>query len=355
MSKSGHQHRARARTVAALVAGAVATAALVAGCGDDASSSASSTGSASSSGGKTYAITWGGATPPGNPLTTQGEQFKSAVEKASGGKIKVRLTDSGTLGAPPSLVSQVKSGSIQITSLAPQLFVSYADKLNVLSLPYLFATEQDALTRLSGEPAQPLVDQMKAAGFKVLAWGSLGFNGIATKHTTVKSASDFNGLKVRVIQTKLSEQIATLLGAQPVALDASELLTGLQSGTVDADIDPIAQTVSYKTTTVANHVSELNLSFNPAMLVMNEKFFDALPANLQTAVTDAAKSATDAEVAANAKALEDAITTLKSASGDFVPYAGVDVASIQAKLSSLYPSYSQQYGASLVDGLHSGS
>jgi C4-dicarboxylate-binding protein DctP len=321
---------------------------LAAGCGTK-TNGISSGGGGGSGNATTYSLTWGGATPPGNPLTVQAATFAQQVEQKSGGRIKVRDVENAALGAPPSLVQQVKSGAIQMTSIAPQYFAPYAKSMDVFSLPFLFADDKSALDIMRGPAGTTVSDQLRQqSGMTVLAWGSLGFTQLMTKSTPVSTPADMRGMKVRVLPSAIGTQVVRTLGATPVSLDSTELLTALQSGTVVGDIDPVPQLVSFKDYTVAKYMTQLNLFYNPDVVAINTKFFQSLPGDLRQVVKAAAVAATDKEVEVNTQATNDGLKTIKGSGVTVSELTDAQRAQFVRAEQPVYASFAASHGQDLL-------
>lgn len=323
---------------------------LAAGCGTKTNGISGGSGGGGGGNTTTYSLTWGGATPPGNPLTIQAATFAQQVEQRSNGRIKVRDVEGAALGAPPSLVQQVKSGAIQMTSIAPQYFAPYAKSMDVFSLPFLFADDQSALDIMRGPAGTKVSDELRQqSGMTVLAWGSLGFTQLMTKSSAVSTPADMKGMKVRVLPSAIGTQVVKALGAAPVSLDSTELLTALQSGTVVGDIDPTPQLVSFKDYTVAKYLTQLNLFYNPDVVAINTKFFQSLPSDLQQVVKDAAVAATDKEVQVNTQATNDGLKTIKDSGVKITDLTAGQRAQFVAAEQSVYTDFAASHGQDLLN------
>ncbi len=82
-----------------------------------------------------------------------------------------------------------------------------------------------------------------------------------------------------------------LLGANPVPMPISELYTALEMRTVDAQEHPLGVLWSAKFYEVQKHLSLTNHAYSALIVVMNKAKFDALPAEHQKALLDAAREA----------------------------------------------------------------
>jgi TRAP-type C4-dicarboxylate transport system substrate-binding protein len=347
--------RGKHRAQAAVLASVLAAVGFLAACSSNNSSSSSSAsaagGTSSVSGGKHYTITFAGVVPQGNPAAVEQDAFAAAIQKSTGGQITVKNYYNGTLGTVASIVTQVNSGAIQAATFAPSNYASYSSDLNVLSLPFLFSSEQEAVSKLNGPAGTTIAQQLIAkSNLYPLSWGSLGFTQLLTA-SPAHSVNDLKGVRLRAIPAQINEAVETALGAQPTPLDSTEVLTSMESGTVHGDIDPLAQYYSLKEYTAVKNVTMVNITFNPALLVINKKFFQSLPKDLQQDVSAAAQSAATKEVAAQDAATASATTALKAAGVTFYTPTAAQQAQFKAAVAKVTSSYEQANGATLTNAL----
>lgn len=108
--------------------------------------------------------------------------------------------------------------------------------LACLDLPYLIqdSAHADAVFFDESSPIRAsLINSIDSAGFKTLALVENGFRQLYT-NKKVASTADLKGLKIRVMENPLHLELWNALGASPTAMAASEAMTGLQQGTIDA-------------------------------------------------------------------------------------------------------------------------
>lgn len=302
----GREHRPPSRR---LMAGAVAA---VSAVGALSACSSSGGGSGGSGKGSTYKIIYAGTQAPNNPIARAQVTFKNVVEKSSGGRIKVDVHQSGDLGTDPTLLQQLKSGSIQMTNVGPSVISAVYPKISLLGLPFLFPDEKTALAAVNGAAGKTIEAGLKsAAGIDVLAWQEFGMVDLFSK-SPIKSYADLKGLKIRCQPDKVQQQIYSRAGAEPTTADITEVYTLMQQGAVSAVPDPIPVALAGKFQEVAKNLTIVNLLWQGSSALINDKFFRSLPSDLQKDVADAAKQAAAQEVTAVEKAEGDDLTMLKN-------------------------------------------
>ena len=83
------------------------------------------------------------------------ELFKAEVEAGTKGTLQVELVYGGALGNPNDRMNQMRRGAIQMSDAADGNYASIYPDIQVLSIPYLFASEQAAWKVRDGPSATP--------------------------------------------------------------------------------------------------------------------------------------------------------------------------------------------------------
>ena len=106
---------------------------------------------------------------------------------------------------------------------------------------------------------------------------------IVSTDKAINGLDDMQGLKIRAMGAVNSEM--TMLGATPVALDASEIYEALERDTVAAATGiPVTLAVSYKLQEVADYFIFSGIgTYTTSSLYMNEKTWNSLPTDIQEA------------------------------------------------------------------------
>jgi len=220
----------------------------------------------------------GTAAPEDTPWHKQLLRMKARMEKDSGGKVKLKLFMGSVKGGEDAMARQVAQGSLQAAGLSTGALAILVPELDVFELPYRFASSEEADKVLDDpEVWDAVVKLFRKKGLEPYVWSENGWRNYATKGAAIKSPADLKGLKMRAQENKVHIETYKLLGASPVPISVPEVLSALQTGVVDGfDNTPLfAFAASWyqgvKNWTVSDHI------YQPAMVVYNKAWFDALP------------------------------------------------------------------------------
>lgn len=215
------------------------------------------------------------------------EVFKKEVESASNGEIRVDLFPAMQLGGATENVDQVRSGSIFALFISAAYFTRSVPEYEAVSLPFLFNTRDQAFTVMNGQVGERLNERMARLGFVNLGYGELGFRHVTNSQRPIKSLEDFQGLRVRLQPNEVHLQTFRALGANPVAMDVSELYSALQQGVLDGQENPYSIIASRRFSEVQKHLSDTGHFYDFLTAVANKRRYERL-SEKHRAIVDAA-------------------------------------------------------------------
>ncbi|WP_118133344.1 TRAP transporter substrate-binding protein [Oceanicella sp. SM1341] len=158
------------------------------------------------------------------------------VEENSGGRVKIELYPSMSLGGkPPELIQQVRDGVVDIiwtvNGYTPGLF----PRTEVFELPTVYLNDPRATTLAMYDMFDALKEEYK--GVEVMWLHVHAGQGIQMVDKEVRTPADFNGLKMR-IPSRTGAWVIEALGAAPLATPVPELPQALSKKVVDGALIP---------------------------------------------------------------------------------------------------------------------
>lgn len=159
------------------------------------------------------------------------------IEAASGGKVKIEIYPSMSLGGkPPQLVRQVRDGVVDliwtVNGYTPGLF----PRTEVFELPFVHTNDVPA-TNLAMRDMFDTDLAKDYEGLKVLFLHVHAGQGIQMVDKLVRKPEDLAGMKLR-IPTRTGAWIIEALGAAPVAMPVPDLPQALSKKVVDGALIP---------------------------------------------------------------------------------------------------------------------
>jgi TRAP-type transport system periplasmic protein len=149
------------------------------------------------------------------------------------GRVVLRVYPGGVAGDEPDLVRKMRIGQLQAAAVTTAGLANIDPAFNVFNIPMFFTSYPELYATL--DKLTPLLKQrLEAKGFVLLAWGHGGWVYFFTKHPI----STAEGLrKTKMFVWAGDDQMVALwreLHFQPVPLAATDIMSALQTGMIDA-------------------------------------------------------------------------------------------------------------------------
>ncbi|MBZ0218384.1 MAG: TRAP transporter substrate-binding protein [Fimbriimonadaceae bacterium] len=165
------------------------------------------------------------------------EPWAKSIEEASGGRVKIEIYPSMSLGGkPPQLIRQVRDGVVDlvwtVNGYTPGLF----PRTEVFELPFIHTNSPVATNLAMREMFADELEQ-EYEGLKVMFLHVHAGQGIHMVDKEVRSPADLAGAKMR-IPTRTGAWVIEALGAVPVAMPVPDLPQALSKKVVDGAFIP---------------------------------------------------------------------------------------------------------------------
>ena len=171
--------------------------------------------------------------PEGSIWDKSERDLGAAIQLATTGKIKFQIYPGGVAGDEPDFVRKMRIGQLHGALLSAPGLGDIDPAFFIFHVPLLFENDAEVLHVLDGM-RQELGQRLEAKGFVLLHWTNVGWlRFFASK--PVANFDDFKKRKQFVWGTdgRLQKWYQEL-GLQPVSLSGADVLTGLQTGLIEA-------------------------------------------------------------------------------------------------------------------------
>jgi TRAP-type transport system periplasmic protein len=171
--------------------------------------------------------------------TRIGDFFADEVRDRTKGRINIKVYPGAQLLAGQQLneFMMLENGVIDFAYDSTINWSPQIKELNLFSLPFFFPHGRyiyDSVDEIvDGEVGRKLFRIIESKGVVGLAWGEDGFRDLCNNRLLVKTVDDMKDLKIRIVGSPIFVDIYRALGANPMAINMAEAVTGLQQGTVD--------------------------------------------------------------------------------------------------------------------------
>jgi len=216
--------------------------------------------------------------------------FEEIVETASNGVIDVEVFPSGQLGTEAEVMEAVQLGSVQATEggkfeVATPTYLLY-------TLPFLFDSPEQALAVMRSDIGDQINAEAEANGYYVPACGIAGgFRQWTNNVRPITCTADMVGLKMRTPGIDSIMRTFDAMEANRQSIPYVDVYVALKQGVADGQENPYSNIAAMKFYEVQDYLTVSNYQVHPNPLFINLAWYEALPAELQDIITQAAKLA----------------------------------------------------------------
>lgn len=236
------------------------------------------------------AQSWDMPTPYGDSTfhTQNIAQFADDVRAATDGALDITLHSAGSLFPHAEIKGAVRNRSVPIGEFFLSRLSNEDLAFGIDSQPFV-ATSYDDAARLWAAQKPIITELLADQGLMPLFSVPWPAQGLYT-NGEISSVENLNGLRFRAYNAAL-EEFATLAGAAPVQIEASNIPQAFATGQVEAMITSPSTGVNSTAWDFVTHYTPINAWVPKNIVVVNQRVFDRLDAEIQTAVLTAAKAA----------------------------------------------------------------
>ncbi len=289
-------------------------------------------------------------TPENTTAQGQMKMAQCAAEK-SGGKLVLKMFWNGSLGNELATIQQLRTGSIDMVLPSPAPITGIVPDLGILDLPFLFDNNTEARQVLDGKAGDWFSEKLKPVGMVNLGWMEAGFRHTTNNKHPITKWEDFQGIKLRVMQSSIFMDTFKALGANAVPMSFSEVYSALEVGAVDGQENPINNIENMKFNEVQKYMSYTRHSYTPTLILLSKKTWDSMSQEEQTTMKECAIQGRDLQRQLNTDSENKLVEKMKAAGLKINDVSPAELARIREKTKPVFDAYASKLspeGLSLV-------
>ena len=253
-----------------------------------------------------------------------GYRIRDRVWEKSGGRLYVDFRPLLQLGGEKDVISKLKLGAIQGMMSSSVAAANVSDLLGIVNLPYVIDTfDKLDKFRHTAELWQPFADGARQQGLVVADITGYGPYGWATT-TPLRNIADANNTNFRIAEAPVNTDTYKAWALKFTVMPWGDVPQALQTGVITGlDHTAIVCNITKKFT-IAKYFTELNYAQGLFIHLINKRWLDKLPKDLQeillTAIAEESENTRaltrvqhDAQVV---KAKEDGVEFIKLSDDD---------------------------------------
>jgi C4-dicarboxylate-binding protein DctP len=239
------------------------------------------------------------------------EYFKKLAEERTKGRVKVEVYPNSQLYKDGEEMEALQLGSVQMLAPSVAKFGPLGVReFEVFDLPYIFDDFNELHKVTEGAVGKMLFDKLASKGITGLAYWDNGFKDFSA-NKSLKLPGDVKGQKMRIQSSNVLEAEIRALGGIPQKMAFSEVYQALQTGVVDGTENPPSNFYTQKMFEVQKYLTMTDHGVIEYAVIVNKKFWDALPPDVRTALEGAMKDATKYANDIAKKENDDALDAVK--------------------------------------------
>src|SRR5690348_9250541 len=297
-------------------------------------------------------IKMGGYGPPSTGFSKGLKFIGDKIEARFGGDVAVsyvfNIMDHGHKAE--DILTLVESGDITLGYQSSSYLTDRVPELGFVDLPFLFSSNAQARAAMDGALGQYLARKTEErCNYRILGWFENGFRHISNKLRPIHVPADMKGMKIRVLPSEIHRRTFELIGATPLRMDLTEAIAMIKAGTLDAQENPLANTVTYgvhkfhKFHTLTSHF------YISRPIFLHRPSFEAWPGELQRAMQEAVTEAVTYQRRLAVEENEQSRQAIEDAGCEIVELTAAEHAAFVDAVQPLLADARKMYGATMFN------
>ncbi len=214
--------------------------------------------------------------PDGSPWDKALKKLGAEWSRISQGQVTIKIYAGGVVGDEPDMIRKMRIDQIQ-ASIFTGVGMSYiTSEIYALNLPYL-VNNDDELDYLIMKMKPQFNNLMEKKGFKCIGWAKAGWVNFFSKNPVFVPAD----LKKQKFAVGTGEpemlQAFRALGYNAIPISTQDIMTGLQSGMIDAFYSTPLVTAAFQWFGIAKNMTSLRIAPMIGGIVLNKKTWNQVP------------------------------------------------------------------------------
>jgi len=233
----------------------------------------------------------GSLVPAGSAWDRMLRSISEQWSRLSNGSVSLRVYGAGVAGDEPDMLRKIKIGQLDAAMITMSGLQTVYNGIKALSFP-LFIESNDELAFVLDKMKPFFEKELEARGFKVILWSPGGWLYFFSRRPIVVP-DELRRQKLWVWGNPDEVQAWQRSGFQVVPLAATDILTSLQSGMIDAVISSPMLTGSNQWFGISSNMTDLKLAPLWGAVVVSTKSWAQVPKDLQPVLLQTAQRITD--------------------------------------------------------------
>jgi len=214
-------------------------------------------------------------------------EFANRVNKALNGRYVVTVFPNAQLYGDNQAIEALSAGFIEMAAPSSAKFIGSVPALQLFDMPFLFPKIETVHKVVDG----PIGDDIRTMfierglGIKLMTFWDNAFKQFSSNVRPLIKPADFKGVKFRIMSSDVLESQMDALGGVGLKLPFAEVYNALEQGVVDGQENTASNIYTKKFHEVQKYMTFSNHGYLGYAVIMNQKFWDKLPADVQKTIS----------------------------------------------------------------------
>ena len=215
--------------------------------------------------------------------------FADYVNERTTGNFEVEIyaMDQLTNGSQTEGIQAVADGTIDLSAHSNLIYSNFDQRLNVVSLPFIFDSFDDVDAVLDGPGYDALAPIVEGMGLNLMGIAENGFRHVTNNVRPIETLEDMKGLVIRVAGAQVLKDEYEAWGTNYTTANWSEVYTGLQTGTYEAQENPLPTADASSISDVQDYVTYWTGVYDCIFFTMNQELYDSFSPEMQALIDEA--------------------------------------------------------------------
>lgn len=222
------------------------------------------------------------------------EYLAPTVEERTDGRIKFEVYGSCQLSGGNQIkgFEMAQKGTIDFCLHSGIVCSNIYQDLTAIAIPFLWSGYDNVHAALTeGSDVYSIIEKRLAEDYNLVLLGftDLGYRQLTNDVRPVSTPEDIKGLKLRVLSNDMLNSVFSNWGCNVVYMDAGEIYTALQQGTIDGQENPMSHNIPYKMYEVQDYYTVWDYVYDPLLIMCNADVWDSIAEADQQIIRDTVK------------------------------------------------------------------
>ncbi|MFC2170460.1 TRAP transporter substrate-binding protein DctP [Calditrichota bacterium] len=226
--------------------------------------------------------------PEGSAWMKVMRELDDEVRAKTGGEVGFKIYPGGVQGDEIDVIRKMRYGQLHSAGFTGAGLGEILPEVRILELPFLFRSKEE-VDFVSNKFIDRFDSAFRDKGFVLLGWAEVGYVYILGKEP-MRGVKDLKGTRMWTWQgDPLAMELFQSLDVKPLPLSLPEVLSGLQTGMLDAVyVSPLAA-VSLQWFTRLKYMNVQPVTNAIGAVLVTKKQFDSIPAEKQQVLLDVSR------------------------------------------------------------------